>query len=128
MLLVLEAKTNIRQDVPGLSFITQLQPVTYNYNVNKILEIQGAKALTGTEKNQFENIRFTGLLAQQVENASNNLQYNFSGIDTPTNVNTVYGIRYAELVVPLIQSVKELKAIVDAQQQQIDALIKLINK
>jgi hypothetical protein len=84
--------------------------------------------LTVTEKNQFENIRFTGLLAQQVENASNNLQYNFSGIDTPTNVNTVYGIRYAELVVPLIQSVKELKAIVDAQQQQIDALIKLINK
>lgn len=121
-------KTNIRQDVPGLSFITQLQPVTYNYNVKKILEIQGVKALPIAEKNQFENIRFTGLLAQQVEIASNNLQYNFSGIDTPTNVNSVYGIRYAELVVPLIQSVKELKAIVDAQQQQIDTLIKLINK
>ncbi len=120
-------KTNIKQDVPGLNFITQLQPVTYNYNVAKILQLQGKKSPSKeTENNTFESIRFTGLLAQQVNEAAKKIDFNFSGIDLPSNEQTLYGLRYAELVVPLIQSVKELKAIVDEQQQQIDALKKAL--
>ena len=121
-------KTNIRQDVPGLIFITQLQPVTYNYDVNKMQQIQRGKALPPLNGQAFESIRYTGFLAQQVQQVSNAIGYHFSGIDAPTNNNTLYGIRYAELVAPLIQSVKELKAIVDAQQQQIDALKKQLLK
>ena len=49
-------------------------------------------------------------------------------MDTPPNENTPYGLRYAELVVPLIQSVKELKALVDRQQQEIEALRNKLNE
>jgi trimeric autotransporter adhesin len=65
-------------------------------------------------------------LAQQVNDAAKKIDFNFSGIDLPSNEQTLYGLRYAELVVPLIQSVKELKAIIDEQQKQIDALKKVL--
>jgi hypothetical protein len=122
-------KKDIRDDVPGLSFITALRPVTYNYDLQQLKKIQGQKSgQTNLEEEQFQSTRYTGLIAQEVEAAGKKIGYAFSGVDTPPNENTPYGLRYAELVVPLIQSVKELKALVDRQQQEIEALRNKLNE
>ena len=113
-------KKNIREDVPGLSFIEQLKPVTYNYDLQSMKRIQDGKGLT--DNSGFENIRFTGLLAQEVEAAAKKIGYDFSGIDKPANPQTPYGIRYAELVVPMIKAMQEMKALIDKQQKEIDEL------
>jgi trimeric autotransporter adhesin len=113
-------KKNIQEDVPGLAFIQKLRPVTYNYDIQTLQKIQGAKQ--SNENKAFESIRFTGLLAQEVAAAAESMGYNFSGVDKPVNDQTAYGLRYAELVVPLIKAIQEMKLLIDKQQQEIEAL------
>ncbi len=119
-------KKNIKEDVPGLAFIEKLRPVTYNYDLQRLKSIQGGK---GSAVNSgFENMRFTGLLAQEVEAAAKSIGYDFSGIDKPTNEQTPYGIRYAELVTPLVKAIQEMKALIDAQQKEIEELKAALKK
>ncbi|MBL0357997.1 MAG: tail fiber domain-containing protein [Chitinophagaceae bacterium] len=113
-------KKNIQEDVPGLAFIEKLRPVTYNYDLATLQKIQGGK--TGTDNTAFESIRFTGLLAQEVEAAATGIGYHFSGVDKPTNEQTAYGLRYAELVVPMIKAIQEMKQLIDKQQNEINEL------
>jgi len=119
-------KKNVQTDVPGLSFIEKLRPVTYNYDLDAMQQLQGAKN-AATDKS-IERIRFTGLLAQEVEAAAQSTGYSFSGIDKPENEHSLYGLRYAELVVPLIKSVQEMKALIDQQQKEIEDLKKKIKE
>ncbi len=121
-------KTNIRQDVPGLNFITKLRPVTYNYDPRKMDDIQGLPASKRLYDGEKESIRYTGLLAQEVQSAAVQINYDFSGVNVPKNINSLYGINYSELVMPLVQAVKELKAIVDQQQLEITQLKAALNK
>lgn len=113
-------KKNVQEDVPGLSFIEKLKPVTYNYDLKKLQTLQGGKGIL--DNSGFENIRFTGLLAQDVEAAAKSIGYNFSGVDKPSNEQTPYGIRYSELVVPMIKAMQEMKALIDKQQKEIEEL------
>lgn len=83
-------KTNIEECKLGLEFITKLQPVNYTYKA----------------KGQ-ENLVYSGLIAQDVEQLLNDLNTDFSGLVRPKNKNDFYSIRYAEFVVPLINSVQE---------------------
>ena len=55
-----------------------------------------------------------------MEAAAKKLGFNFSGVDAPKNENDMYGLRYAEFVVPLVKAVQE-------QQQMIEEL-KTVNK
>ena len=43
-----------------------------------------------------------------MEKAAVELGFVFSGIETPVNDKSHYGIRYAEFVVPLVKAVQEL--------------------
>jgi hypothetical protein len=52
-------------------------------------------------------------MAQEVEAAAQALNYNFSGVQAPPNDESLYSLRYAEFVVPLVKAVQEL-----AEQQQ----------
>jgi hypothetical protein len=52
--------------------------------------------------------RQSGFIAQEVEKAANEMGFVFSGIDKPQNENGLYGLRYAEFVVPLVKAVQEL--------------------
>lgn len=113
-------KKNIQEDVPGLAFIELLRPVTYNYDLAALQKIQGVKTRDGN--NAFENIRFTGLLAQEVEAAATGIGYDFSGVDKPGNEQTAYGLRYAELVVPMIKAIQEMKQLIDNQNDEINQL------
>ena len=70
----------------------------------------------------------TGFIAQEVEQAAQQINFDFGGIDKPKNNNDYYGLRYAEFVVPLVKAVQEQQTIIQNQQKQIDELKKLVEK
>jgi trimeric autotransporter adhesin len=118
-------KENVEENVPGLAFISQLRPVTYQLNRGQINEFIGVEARReGIRKDQ-PGVEFlggdryspvtTGFIAQEVEQAAASCGFEFSGVDAPKNEKDLYGLRYAEFVVPLVKAVQE-------QQQQIEAL------
>jgi hypothetical protein len=144
------AKKNIRADVPGLDFINRLQPITYNLDLDAIDDLRqvnktrkqiedklpqrmkdkykkaqdkakeaGKKAREAKEK-QVQ----TGFLAQGVEEAAKSIGYNFSGVDVDET--GVYGLRYAEFVVPLVKAVQELGEQNDKLQAQVNELTELV--
>jgi len=101
-------KEDIRYDVAGLDFINKLQPATYKYIGHK------------GDKNA---PRYTGLLAQDVEKVAQELGLSSSVVTKPNEDGTgAWGIRYAELTLPLIQSVKELSEQNDALKAEIAEL------
>lgn len=126
-------KTQVKENVPGLAFINELKPITYTLDVNGIGKFLNEENTSGNIKT---NIVYSGFIAQDVEAAAQKLGYDFSGVDKPENENSLYGLRYAEFVVPLVKAVQELDAnnasaaqendkrdsILNIQQQQILAL------
>ncbi len=134
-------KNNIKENVPGLAFINLLKPVTYNYDIHKENSMLGYHKITTINpaikdslgniinpassvttidttfwngKYDIEKINYTGLIAQQVDSATQKLGYDFSGIYRPKNSNDIYGLNYAQFVVPLIKAVQELSKTVDS--------------
>jgi hypothetical protein len=119
-------KKEIRENVPGIEFINKLRPVTYHLDVTGIREFLGEETTIGGAKEGFreqsseekslvekgvkekEKLLYTGFIAQDVERAANELGFDFSGVDKPQNENSLYGLRYAEFVVPLVKAVQEL--------------------
>jgi trimeric autotransporter adhesin len=115
-------KKNIQEDVKGLSFISLLRPVTYNYDLQKADDMQGVPQAARTSYTEKQGIRYSGFLAQEVEAAAMKTGYNFSGVNKPQNEQSLYSINYSEIVVPLVKAVQELKTIVEKQQQEIEKL------
>ena len=74
------------------------------------------------------SILHTGFIAQEVEEAAKKVGFNFDGVDAPKNENDLYGIRYAEFVVPLVKAVQEQQVTINAQQTTINAQQKQINE
>ncbi len=132
-------KKNIKENVPGLAFINKLKPITYNIDndaINKIVQRPAIKDKDGkttqpsadeiaTRKTE-EQIVHTGFIAQDVEKAAKSLNYDFSGVDAAKNSKDLYGLRYAEFVVPLVKAVQELSAQNDSLQNQINELKAMI--
>ena len=117
-------KMNRQQNVPGLSFINGLTPLTYNIDATKLSEHLGEmrdsahlKSLTNREK-----IVYSGFIAQDVENLAKKLGYDFSGVDAPDNEHGVYGLRYGDFVVPLVQAVQELSAQNEEMKTEIEQI------
>ena len=137
-------KKNVRENVPGLDFINKLRPVTYSLDasaldaflhtsnqqmpsVNNSTRTSAdniAKAVYNKSLQEKESIVYTGFVAQEVESTAKALGFNFSGIDAPKNEKDVYGLRYAEFVVPLVKAVQEQQAIIQKQQDLINNLEK----
>ncbi|MCF8298785.1 MAG: tail fiber domain-containing protein [Saprospiraceae bacterium] len=117
-------KIQVQENVPGLDFITQLRPVTYYFDIEKENQIMGINQTASTDHSEVDSIRFTGFIAQEVETAANNVNYNFSGVKTPKNDKELYGLSYSEFVVPLVKAVQEQQEIINAQQKAIIALDK----
>jgi len=112
-------KENVKEDVPGLAFISQLRPVTYQLNRELVNDFTGVyrrkqeqakENLNGlsTYKTDALSETTTGFIAQEVESAAKNIGYTFSGVDSPKNEKDIYGLRYDEFVVPLVKAVQEL--------------------
>jgi hypothetical protein len=128
-------KMNIKQDVPGLAFIKKLTPVTYNLDLSAAEKLMAYSPIVaeGSErpkhdeglaeaKNQKQQIVYTGFVAQDVEKAAESLKYNFSGVDAPKHDRDLYGLRYAEFVVPLVKAVQELSAENEKKDAAIETL------
>ncbi|MDR1372241.1 MAG: tail fiber domain-containing protein [Dysgonamonadaceae bacterium] len=131
------AKKNIRTDVPGLAFINGLQPITYNLDLDAIdglLKIDGTKRVGEEELSQElkdiekkarkakEKVIQTGFIAQDVEKTAKSIGYDFSGVNVDET--GIYGLRYAEFVVPLVKAVQELSEQNEQLQAQINELQK----
>jgi len=136
------AKKNIKTDVPGLNFINQLQPITYNLDLDamdNLLGIDKAKK-DKDEKDMPQDLKDknekakkakqeqiqTGFVAQDVEKTAKSIGYSFSGVNVDEK--GIYSLSYAEFVVPLVKSVQELSAKNDQLQKQVDELTVLVNK
>ncbi|WP_153799647.1 tail fiber domain-containing protein [Foetidibacter luteolus] len=144
-------KKNVKENVSGLDFINKLKPVTYNLDISGIHARFAANRpgkevsshgriskLLGKEKMELaerklsteerkaiaekEKVLYSGFVAQDVEKAAKETGYEFSGVDAPKNDNDLYGLRYAEFVVPLVKAVQELSQQVDKLSKQNEAL------
>lgn len=128
-------KTNIQENVPGLAFIGQLRPVTYTIDDAKLSAfIYGDQKPTEIGRELQENnqepkttIR-TGFIAQEVEAAAIKSGFDFDGVDKPQNEKDLYGLRYAEFVVPLVKAVQEQQAIIESQNEKIEKLTLLVQQ
>ncbi|HYK45340.1 MAG TPA: tail fiber domain-containing protein [Parafilimonas sp.] len=126
-------KKNIKTDVPGLSFINSLKPITYTVDINRLNSYydKGRKHDSAYEKMKADmqpsadaaaKIVYNGFIAQEVEAAAKKLDYEFSGVDKPKTEDGLYGLRYADFVVPLVKAVQELSAKNDAKDAKISDL------
>ncbi len=118
-------KKNIQEGVKGLDFIMKLRPVTYQLDINGINQRLGLAVATNTQAKQAaienETKVFSGFVAQEVEQSAKAIGYDFSGIDKPRNENDMYGLRYAEFVVPLVKAMQEQQqTIVELKIQNAD--------
>lgn len=117
-------KKDVKEDVPGLDFITKLRPVTYHLKVeelNKKLNISDEQIDRATVEAK-EKITYTGFIAQEVEKAARDSKYDFSGVDAPKNADDMYGLRYAEFVVPVIKAIQELNEKMNKEVAEIKSM------
>jgi hypothetical protein len=125
-------KKNIKENVPGLAFIDKLRPVTYTLdasgldafmhkNVKNDMSAEG-KAVHQKALHEKEKITYTGFVAQEVEASAKESGFDFSGVDAAKNENGVYGLRYAEFVVPLVKAVQELNAMNTELKSRVETL------
>ncbi|MEP7319299.1 MAG: tail fiber domain-containing protein [Panacibacter sp.] len=133
-------KKNIKENVPGLSFINSLRPITYTVDMKGLNEYynKGRKQVsenkdenTNAEKakaaDRSSKIVYDGFIAQEVEEAAKKLNFEFSGVDKPQSKDAVYGLRYDNFVVPLVKAVQELSKINNDKATEIDELKKQNN-
>ena len=127
-------KENVKEDVPGLSFISKLRPVTYRVNrerVSSFLGVNERRARLAAEdasapppqSNRSAEV-MTGFIAQEVEEAARSVGFDFSGVDAPKNEKDMYGLRYAEFVVPLVKAVQEQQRMIQELKKRIEELEK----
>lgn len=117
-------KQSIEEDVKGMDFIRKLRPVTYQLKMNELGDFLDEDRLA-RESEEYRNIvqplvekareergkiRYTGFIAQEVEEAAREVGFEFSGVDRPEDERDLYGLRYAEFVVPLVKAVQEMDA------------------
>ncbi len=121
-------KKNIANSVKGLEFIEKLRPVTYNFEArkfdaflmkNKPDSVQ-QKILNCLNYSASESITHSGFIAQEVEAASIECGYSFSGLHVPNNGDDNYSLAYAEFTIPLVKAVQELYTKIQEQQKSIE--------
>jgi hypothetical protein len=114
-------KQNIQEDIPGIAFISKLRPVSYTVDIKSLNE-NYYKLKANNSNAIYPAERQTGFIAQEVENTALELGFLFSGIDKPRTENGLYGLRYAEFVVPLVKAVQEQQQIINDLQKRITEL------
>ena len=108
----LRFKKNLQDNIPGLAFINKLKPITYNLDAKKYEQFLGVDdSLINKDARKYmesEKIIRSGFIAQDVEKAAKEINYNFDGVHAPENDKDNYSLVYAELVPSLVKAVQEL--------------------
>jgi trimeric autotransporter adhesin len=123
-------KKDLASNVPGLGFIMKLQPVTYHMDVESLaafMHTPDSLRLRDAEAKKAGMLQ-SGFVAQEVEQAANEIEYDFSGIDKPENEKCSYGLRYAEFTIPLVKTLQEQQIMIAKQKARIGSLKRQINE
>ena len=125
-------KTNIKEDVMGLSFIKLLRPVVYNFDANKfdaflskgMPDSVKAKRKLALKKASSKAVSIvqTGFIAQEVAEAAKKSGYHFNGVHVPENDADNYSLSYEKMVVPLVKAVQELAEQNEEMKKEIELL------
>jgi hypothetical protein len=112
-------KNTIAEDVKGLDFIMRLRPVTYHVSNKAIITLTGNKETPDFPgKYDNEKVKYTGFIAQEVEQAAKASGYEFSGYAAPKNQWGLYSISYEQFVVPLVKAMQEQQTIIEELKKQ----------
>ena len=100
----------------------KLRPVNYQMDVvglsKKFGETRDNDETMRTAIAEKQSMWWTGFIAQEVEAAAKHANFVFSGVDKPRNEFGVYGLRYAEFVVPLVKAVQEQQVMIDELKKE----------
>ena len=114
-------KKNIQIEQLGLKFITSLNPVCYN----KINPCKYPKEIRDPrydnkllKESEDDDNNYIGLIAQEVEESLQKCNRNIDDIVDKDNLNGQYSIKYTNLIMPLINAVKELNNKIDRLERQ----------
>ncbi len=100
-----------------------MKPVSYNLNIHKQIELLGNQDTSNfVGKYDIEKIRYNGLLAQDVETVMDQTGAKFTGLDKPGMGDNLYHLRYGDLIVPMIQAMKEQQALIEQMNARIKQL------
>ena len=136
-------KDNVTANVPGLSLITRLKPVTYHFDTRRQEEhITGKTIADNTTYRASYKKLHTGFLAQDVEAICKEIGFDFDAIHIPENERDYYSLSYNQFIMPLVKAVQEqqemieqqktenitLQAKLEAQQQALDAVLKRLEQ
>lgn len=124
-------KEDVKENVPGLEFISRLRPVTYWINLDKLQrhitaqmpDTIAARYLPDGEAmaKARQEIR-TGFVAQEVEATAREIGYRFSGVNAPKNPTDNYSIAYSQFVPSLVKATQEQEEEIKAQDRKITGL------
>lgn len=114
-------KYDLEEDIPGLTFIKKLRPVSYILDKEKLSRFNGDTTLS-----QNSNHRDSGFVAQEVAAVAQDLNYDFSGVYTPQDLGKdTYALSYSTFVVPLVKAVQEQQEQIEELKQQVKELEQL---
>lgn len=130
-------KEDIRDNVPGLDFISRLRPVTYRINTGKLqrhitaqMPDSVAQRYIPSADQQAKDMEYihTGFVAQEVEATAKAIDYSFDGVNVPKNPTDNYSLSYSQFVPSLVMAVKELNEKNKILQKQVGELEARIEK
>jgi len=109
-------KSNIEPSNLGLEFVKQLNPVFYT---RKDVEIKDGK--TTVLQTTTNPITEYGFIAQELESTLNKFDASNNGIISKDD-DGMYGVRYNDLIAPLVKAIQEQQAIIEALKVRIEKL------
>lgn len=128
-------KNNVTEEIKGLDFIMRLRPVVYNFDTEKFEAFLFKDVPDSLKQELFEKdysestaIRQSGFIAQEVEQAAKESEYNFNGVHKPSNESDNYSVSYSLFVVPLVKAVQEQQKMIEVQQGMIEKQLKMIEE
>lgn len=120
-------KSDIKEDIKGLDFILKLRPISYVRNMQAAREITGNKETAKVaSESGVSPVTENGFIAQEVELAAKEANYQFSGLHVPNDSKQLYSLSYESFVVPLVKAVQEQQAVIEAQKELIKKLEKRV--
>jgi predicted RNase H-like nuclease (RuvC/YqgF family) len=87
----------------------KLRPVTYHLDMDKLARWQKTPDSLRMRKDEQQKAAEVqiGFIAQEVEQAANELNFDFHAVDKPKNAEDKYGLRYAEFVPVLVKALQD---------------------
>ena len=124
-------KINVQNNIPGLAFIMNLRPVTYQIDPEQMAVLMGISEdkKSKYEENKKREIIRSGFIAQEVEVAAQKVGYDFDGLNIPKSADEgYYGLAYSSFVVSLVKAVQEQPALIIELQQNVKMLTAIMQK